>query len=130
MSRKSLKSKGYNNQYRSGLEATFAKILPRRKFSYEPFNVPYTMYRNYKPDFVHKATGIMIECKGFFRAGDTMKYKAIRDSIDKELIFLLSDPNKKIRKGAKMTMGQWCEKENFKFFTIGQTEELVKYVSA
>ena len=60
MSRKYLKSKCYKNQYRSGLEATFAKILPKRKFSYEPFDVPYTMYRKYKPDFVHKATGIMI----------------------------------------------------------------------
>ena len=130
MSRKYLKSKGYSNQYRSGLEATFAKILPKRQFSYEPYNVPYVMYRNYKPDYVHKKTGIMIECKGFFRAGDTMKYKSIRDSSDKELIFLLSDPNKKIRKGAKMTMGQWCDKENFKFFTKAETKELVNYVSA
>ena len=130
MNRKFLKSKGYKNKYRSGLEATFAKILPKRQFSYEPYNVPYVMHRNYKPDFVHKKTGIMIECKGFFRAGDTMKYKSIRDSSDKELVFLLSDPNKKIRKGAKMTMGQWCDKENFKFFPIAETKELVNYVSA
>ena len=31
--------------YRSGLEASFAAIAPKRKFKYEPFNVPYVMHR-------------------------------------------------------------------------------------
>jgi hypothetical protein len=70
----------------------------------------------------------MIECKGFFRAGDTLKYKSIRDTIDRELVFVLSDPNKKIRKGSKLTMGQWCDKEGFAYFTVNQMKELIEYV--
>jgi len=84
------------------------------------------MHRNYKPDFVDKKTGDFIECKGFFRTGDTMKYTSIRDSIDNNLIFVLSDPSKRIRKGAKMNMGEWCEKEGFKFYTL---EEYIDHVT-
>lgn len=126
MPKKTIKSYG---MYRSGLEKTFAKEAPRGMFAYEPERIPYTVHRHYCPDFVHNETGIMIECKGFFRAGDTLKYKSIRDTIDAELVFVLSDPNKKIRKGSKMTMGQWCDKENFEFFTVTQMEELIAYVS-
>jgi len=115
--------------YRSGLEEAFAKAVPRRKFRYEPFTVRYVMHRKYVPDFVYVPTGAMIECKGYFRAGDTMKYKAVRDTVDRELIFVLSDPNKKVRKGARITMGQWCSKEGFKFFTVQQVEELMDYVT-
>jgi len=71
-----------------------------------------------------------LELKGFFRTGDTMKYKAIRDCTDTELIFVLSDPNKKLRKGAKMTMGQWCEKEGFKHYTLTDFDKLMKYVDS
>ena len=116
--------------YRSGLEASFAAIAPKRKFKYEPFDVPYVMHRKYKPDFVHTRTGTLLELKGFFRTGDTMKYKAIRDCIDNELIFVLSDPNKKLRKGAKMTMGQWCDKEGFKHYTLNDFDKLMDYVNS
>ncbi len=70
--------------------------------------------------------------KGFFRAGDTQKYKAIRDSLDRntELVFLLSDPNKKLRKGAQMTMGEWCLKEGFKVYTLDTVENLLEYINS
>jgi hypothetical protein len=126
MRKKTIKKYG---MYRSGLEKTFAKEAPRGMFAYEPERIPYVVHRHYCPDFVHNETGIMIECKGFFRAGDTLKYKSIRDTIEAELVFVLSDPNKKLRKGAQMTMGQWCDKEGFKFFTVSQMEELIAYVS-
>jgi hypothetical protein len=75
---------------------------------------------------------MLVECKGFFREGDTLKYKSIRDCLeeDQELVFLLSDPNKKVRKGAKMTMGQWCDKEGLKHFTLATTQELIDYANA
>ena len=131
MSRVYKKSRLRNDSiYRSGLEASFAAIAPKRKFKYEPFDVPYTMYRKYKPDFVHTQTGILLELKGFFRAGDTMKYKAIRDCIDTELIFVLSDSKKKLRKRAKMTMGQSCDKEGFKHYTLNELDKLIKYVDS
>jgi hypothetical protein len=117
-------------KYRSGLEERFHQKSP--EFEFEPFKVPYTISRNYIPDFVYKAdTGynVMIECKGFFRVGDTQKYKAIRDcnKFD-ELIFVFSDPKKKLRKGSKMTLGEWCDKENFKHFTIDTMDELKGYL--
>ena len=46
------------------------------------------------------------------------------------MVFLLSDPNKKVRKGAKMTMGQWCDKEGLKHFTLTTTQELIDYANA
>jgi hypothetical protein len=78
-------------------------------------------HRKYKPDFVDKKTGDVIETKGFFRSGDTQKYTAIRDMITPtKLVFVLSDPNKKVRKGSKITMGQWCAKEGFDFYTLDE----------
>ena len=127
MRRKSKKS--FKPKFRSGLEKTFAALYPKEDFDYEPYDVPYITKRKYKPDFVHKPTGKLIECKGFFRQGDTLKYKAIRDCSDKELIFVLSDPFKKVRKGAKITMAQWCDKEGFKYFTVQQKDELMNYVT-
>ena len=87
-------SKNYG-RYRSGLEKKFAEALPRKFMAYEPFDMPYTVHRHYKPDFVYK-DWMLVECKGFFREGDTLKYKSIRDCLeeDQELVFLLSDPNK------------------------------------
>ena len=121
------KPKRGHGLYRSGLERAFAEGVPKGVFEYEPRKIPYTIHKKYLPDF--ETDGILIECKGFFRVGDTQKYKAIRDSLDEELVFVLSDPNKKIRKGAHMTMGQWCEKEGFAFFTVEEVEELMDYVN-
>ena len=68
-----------------------------------------------------------MEAKGFFRVGDVQKYKAIRDSLRSEsvqsgetteLIFVLYNPNKKLRKGSKMNMGEWCTKEGLEWFTV------------
>jgi len=115
------------NCYRSGLEKRFAEVAPRGLFKYEPFKLPYEVKHDYLPDFVHK--NFLIECKGFFRTGDTQKYKAIRDCIPTyELVFLLSDKHKKVRKGSKMTMEQWCTKEGFKCFTLGELDKLLKHV--
>ena len=123
------KKKGYG-RYRSGLVRAFAEALPRGSYEYESVTVPYSIQKKYLVDFI--VNGVKIECKGFFRVGDTQKYKAIRDALEAQgetLVFLLSDPNKKIRKGAKMTMGQWCTKEGFPWFTMDTIEELLEYVN-
>lgn len=126
MNRSTKQSKSYGI-YRSGLEKKFAELTPRGMFKFEPYTIPYTIHRNYKPDFVFG--DYLIECKGYFRVGDTQKYTSIRDSLaGQELIFVLSDPNKKLRKGAKMTMGQWCDKEELQFFTLQTIDDLLKYV--
>jgi hypothetical protein len=124
MSRKSQRSK-----FRSLFEKDVAKLL--KGFQYEPFTIPYTIHRNYRPDFVHSKSGTVVECKGFFREGDTKKYTSIRDSLPKHqrLVFVLMHPNKKIRKGAMMTMAQWCDKEGIMWYTIDTLEELISDVS-
>ncbi|NDB65747.1 MAG: hypothetical protein EB168_08785 [Euryarchaeota archaeon] len=115
--------------FRSKFEKDVSQHL--HGFLYEPFTVPYTIHRNYKPDFVHEATGTLVECKGFFRDGDTKKYKSVRDSLpeNQRLVFVLMHPNKKIRKGATMTMAQWCDKEEIMWYTIDTLQELISDVS-
>ena len=124
MSRRSKKS-----TFRSTFEEDVAKIL--KEFNYEPFTVPYIISRSYRPDFVDPSGLYLIECKGYFRDGDTKKYTSIRDSLPEgqELIFVLMQPNKKIRKGAKMTMSQWCDKEGILWYNIDTLQELISYVA-
>ena len=124
MSRRSKKS-----TFRSTFEEDVAKIL--KEFNYEPFTIPYTISRSYRPDFVDASGLYLIECKGYFRDGDTKKYTSIRDSLPEgqELIFVLMQPNKRIRKGAKMTMAQWCDKEKILWYNIETLQELISYVT-
>lgn len=123
MSRRSKKLK-----FRSNFEQTVSNLL--KDFDYEPFRVPYIVHRKYCPDFVHEPSGTLVECKGFFREGDTKKYTSIRDSLpeDQRLVFVLMDPSKKVRKGGKITMDRWCEKENIPWYSINTLEELIKDV--
>lgn len=103
--------------YRSKLEEQVAQKLPRA--SYEPYSMPYTVRHNYTPDFVdgHKH----YEVKGFFRPGDTQKYLAINEMMkinNLEFIFILQDPNKPVRKGTKLTMSKWCDKNFIKWISV------------
>jgi len=105
---------------RNKWEAKLAGVLSDL-CDYEPFHIPYVVHRKYTPDFVGDTVDhtLIIEAKGYFREGDTLKYKSIRDSlsIEQELIFILYEPNKKVRKGARLSMAQWCEKEGLRWFT-------------
>jgi len=115
-------------KFRSGLEKDLSEKLDGH-FLFEPYSLPYITKRNYLPDFVHEGKKVLIECKGFFRVGDTQKYTAIRDSLDDwELVFVLSNPSKKVRKGGKTTMGEWCDKECFKYYTMDTYRNLISYV--
>ena len=127
MSRRSQRSR--SSKFRSTFEEDVAKVL--KDFNYEPFTVPYTIARSYRPDFVDTSGKHLIECKGYFRDGDTKKYTSIRDSLPdgQELVFVLMQPNKKIRKGAKMTMSEWCDKEGILWYTIETLQELIDHVT-
>lgn len=112
-------------KYRSNLEKAVGAALGTQ-WAYEPFKVPYEIPKKYTPDFVYEGplVSIFVEVKGYFRVGDTQKYKAIRDSLghDERLVFFLQDPNKKVRKGSSLTMSQWCEKEGLEWYS--DAEEL------
>lgn len=112
-------------KYRNKFEEEAGEVLGDL-CTYEPRKIPYVTHKTYLPDFVGnckkggRVHEIMVEAKGYFRVGDIQKYKAIRDSLSltQELVFLLYSPPKKIRKGAKMNMGEWCTKEGFRWFTM------------
>jgi len=131
MSRRSRKSKLGN--FRSEFERDVATQLQPFGFSYEPYQVPYRIERKYTPDFVYDYRGqtYLIECKGYFRAGDTQKYRSIANCLgsDQELIFVLMKPNQKVNKTTKLTMAQWCEKHSILWYSIDTLKDLVDYVS-
>ena len=129
----SRKSKKYPNEFRSGFEYDVSKQLQPYGFSYEPWQIDYIIPRKYTPDFVYERNGraYLIECKGYFRAGDTQKYKAISRSLPwtQELIFVLMKPNQKVSKSTKRTMAEWCDKNNILWYNIDTLKELVDYVT-
>lgn len=101
-----------NLEYRSKLEKQVAGQLGDT-WTYEPCTHDYTISKKYKPDFVNGDT--YIEVKGYFRVGDTQKYKALARKLDEDnimFIMLLQQPSKPVRKGSKLTMSQWCEKNS------------------
>ena len=111
-------------KYRNNFEANIGEKLV--DWNYEPYHIPYVTKRKYIPDFTKG--NILVEAKGYFRVGDTQKYKAIRDSLfSQELVFVLTNADKKVRKGSKITMGEWCDKEGFKWFTLKTLKELKRY---
>jgi hypothetical protein len=121
------------SKYRSKFEEGLGAILEPSGGLYEPYSVVYQTPSTYTPDFVFKVEGtkeVLVEAKGWFRPGDQKKYKCIRDCLEvgQELVFILQSPNKKVRKGALLTMAGWCEKEGIKSFA--SAEELLKYVNA
>ncbi len=129
----SRKSRKFPNEFRSGFEYDVAQKLQPYGFSYEPFQVDYTIERKYTPDFVYERNGrtYLIECKGYFRAGDTQKYRSIARSIPwtSERIFVLMKPNQRVSKSTKRTMAEWCDNNNILWYNIDTLKELVDYVS-
>ena len=129
MSRRSKRSASSN--FRSEFENTVNTQLNHEGFTYETEKIQYNIPRVYTPDFVH-ASGVLVECKGFFREGDTQKYKSIVNCLPdhRELVFVLMKPNQKVRKGTKLTMAEWCEKHGIKWYSLDTLEELVSYVNS
>ena len=129
----SRKSKKYPNEFRSGFEYDVSKQLQPYGFSYEPWQIEYRIERKYTPDFVYERGGrtYLIECKGYFRSGDTQKYRSVVKCLPKthELIFVLMKPNQKVSKSTKNTMAQWCDKHEILWYTIDTLKELVDYVT-
>lgn len=110
-------------KYRSPLEKRL-HTGPLKQWKYEPARYGYTIERDYTPDF--EFGNIWIEAKGFFRVGDTAKYKAIREAYpDKTLIFVFTNPNKLVRKSTKITMGEWAKKNGWLYTTEDKVKILL-----
>lgn len=107
---------------RSKLEEKVRDILGDG-WEYESRKLPYIIESVYTPDF--SLHNVHFEVKGFFRAGDAKKYKAIKKSNpDERIIFLFQNPNKpmcgakKRKNGTILTMAEWAEKNDFNWFSI------------
>lgn len=106
---------------RSKLEQTVANTLYKFKanYTYEnikiTFSAPYTTCVDF---YVQKKdeTYMCIEAKGYFRKGETKKYKYLRlAEPDLDFRFIFEDADKPVRKGAKLNHGQWAEKHGYKW---------------
>ena len=114
-------------KYRSKLEKECHSLLGKA-WKYEPHRIAYTIRKNYTPDFVHG--DYYIEVKGFFRSGDTQKYKSIAEQLrfeGKQLIFLMPRPDSKTRKGGKQTYREWCAKHDIPIFSTKEVKELKEW---
>ena len=106
-------------EFKSKLEATVANLLGDT-WEYEGDSIHYHIPKSYKPDFVNEDRSVFIEVKGWFRPGDTLKYKNVKakcDKVGKEFIMILQTPNKRVRKGSDTTMSMWCDKNRIRWLS-------------
>lgn len=105
--------------YRSGLEQKLALYLTnlRVNYSYESIKIEWEdlAYRTYTPDFI-LGNGIIVETKGMFTTMDRRKHLAIKKQHPKlDIRFIFENSKRKLRKGAKSTYAQWCDKYGFEY---------------
>lgn len=106
------------------------------EYGFHTDKIPYLVEHKYNPDFTVRFPNgrvIHIEAKGYFQdAHETQKYPWIKKVLPEghELVFLFEKPDKPIhfksvRKcGTKMSHGEYCEKNGFRFFTLETIEEI------
>lgn len=105
-------------KYRSKLESKVGSLLGG-DWEYEKRKVEYVLYKTYTPDFSRGDT--VVEVKGFFRPGDQAKYLAIHEelaNVNQTLIFIFSNPNKPVRRGAQLTHARWCERHGIEYYSV------------
>ena len=104
-------------KYRSMFEKNVAATLGDA-VEYEPDRIPFTQpakKRSYTPDFKLRE-GVYIECKGLLSSEDRAKMVWVRDQ-NPDLTFYIYFQNSKvkIRKGSKVTYGDWATKNGFEW---------------
>ena len=121
------KAKRKSNK-RSTLEERVGRVLEPAGFLYEPYKIPYRIEHQYTPDFT--IGNMLIEVKGWLRPGDRQKYKAVRDACQElgcDFAFVLQSPNKKVQKGAKSSISDWCDKEGIRWWSEHDLESLINH---
>lgn len=101
-------------KYKSKLEAEVAKRLKKRA-TYEPVKLQYTVTRSYIPDFVidrPDAKPIFLEVKGYLRYEDQVKMKSVKQcNPDLDIRFYFPKDSKVA--SSQMTNSEWCLKWGF-----------------
>jgi len=119
---------------RSKLELQFEKLLNDFEvlYDYEITKVPYII-----PESNHTYTvdwtlmnGLLLETKGYLSDhAERKKYILIKEQHpDIDLRFVFQDPNKKCG-GMQTTHAQWADKNNFKWCSIRDTEQIKQWVT-
>ena len=116
--------------YRSGLELSVGESLKEKgiRFQYENLKIEWEdlAYRTYTPDFI-LPNGIIIETKGMFTAADRRKHVLIqRQHPELDIRFVFESSKRKLRKGAKSTYGEWCNRYGFRYYDRIIPEEWLK----
>lgn len=84
--------------------------------TYESEKVSYTLMNTYTPDFLLKPD-VYLECKGFFKPSDRRKMlEVIKQYPSKTFIMYFQDSTVKITRKSKTTYGDWCTKNNIKWY--------------
>lgn len=108
-----MKQKSTKNKF----EASVAKLLPG--WNYESTKLPYTLHKNYIPDFISADDKIIIESKGFLRSDDRSKMLAVKQQHPEwRIIFVFQAPNRTISKTSKTTYAAWALKHGFDVATV------------
>ena len=117
--------KGIRYDFKSKLELAVFKTLKskikKRKgitLTYETEKLPYTLQKNYVPDFiVCSGTGetTYFEVKGYLRPEDRTKALAVKQAHPEKDIRFIFASNNNLYKGSKSRYSDWCEKHGFKY---------------
>lgn len=110
---------------RSGLEDKARLILHKHKIQheYEPkdgkltYEIPATKHK-YNPDLV--IDGVIYEIKGYWT--DREKMVHVKNSNPDREIIMVFQKDQPIRKGAKTTYTQWCDKKGLKWMMFADFE--------
>ena len=96
---------------------------------FHPEKISYAIEKTYEPDFSYRdSSGIewLIEVKEILQdSAEAQKFQWIKKALkeDQILVFCISNPNQKIywqkarKDGSKMTLSEWCDKQQILWFT-------------
>lgn len=120
---------GVGVQFKSGLERRFAATCNDLGvgFEYESETFDYQVPpQKYTPDF-KIGPQTFVETKGKFTDADRKKMLAVlSQNPDIKLVLVFSNPDTKVRKGAKLSYKEWCEKKGIACAGIDEFEVYLK----
>lgn len=105
----------FRKKFRSGFEKTVALALTEAgvPFEFETVNIGYSLDHIYIPDFI-LPNGILIECKGFFRADERKKHLAIQKQYPElDIRFVFMSPTSVVGGAKKLTCAKWADRNGF-----------------
>jgi hypothetical protein len=112
------RQKAQSEGFRSAFEHDIAKSLDARGIAWEYETVEIEWLpkaKKYVPDFI-LSNGVIVECKGKFDADDRAKHLAVREQHPEyDIRLLFQNAHNKLRKGAKMTYAEWCDKHGIEW---------------